>query len=184
MPPVPAAGILQKDEQAPLTDTLGMGITATGFGAWSNGLTVMNEDGNNVCSVDKYGIVGYLTKAILPARHAVWCGAEKGWNKQNEKKFIYTNPIEGFGLLNGASWCGYAYKDSIAAILFLTSNLAFRDIIMSKALLNLFGPPGAGGWAKCTSQPDVFRHSQTHNAWRRHHGCWSARWHSIKKMPL
>jgi len=155
---------LQKDEtSAKRIDTLGWNNRHR-FWAWSNGLTIMNEDDSTAfVPVDKYGIVEHNErKYFIPACSMMY--AEKDGMFVNEKKFIYTNPVEGFGFGEWSKLMFGAYKEkSIPAILFYIGTL-FRDIMMSKVrrypLINLFGPPGAGKGEMYDSLMHMFGHKQ------------------------
>lgn len=139
---------LQKDEtSAQRIEVLGWNKTYK-FWAWSNGLTVMNEDATTTfLPVDEHGIVEYMDKRyFIPACSMMYSHKEGMF--VNEKKFVYCPPQPGLHFEDWAKTMYLAYgKKSIAAMLWYISAL-FRDVIMKKVrrlpLLNLFGPPGAG----------------------------------------
>jgi hypothetical protein len=155
---------LQKDEvSAKRIDTLGWN-KALKFWAWSNGITIMHEDNtSSFIPVDDYGIVPFADKKFfIPANSMMY--REKDGLFVNEKKFIYSTPIEGVGFEQWALLMYKSYqKKSIAAILFYVGSL-FRDIMMKKIrrypLLNLFGPPGAGKGEMYDSLMHMFGHKQ------------------------
>lgn len=139
---------LQKDEtSAQHISVLGWHKTYK-FWAWANGLTVVNNDNTaEFIPVDNHGIVDYNGKRyFLPAYSQLM--REKDGMMVNEKKFVYCQPVPGFGFNEWATVMYKTYgKKSIAAILWYIATV-YRDIVMKKTrrmpLLNLFGPPGAG----------------------------------------
>jgi len=132
------------------------------FYAFANGIMPVGDNAELV-PVDKYGIVFHDDKNyVIPALSEMY--AEKDELYANEKKFIYTPPLPGFGW---NEWCklfttAYGQKGQ-AAILFYLGSL-FRDIIMKEAkrypMLNLFGPPGAGKGEVATSLMALFGEPQ------------------------
>ncbi len=118
------------------------------FWAWSNGLTVVKDDGKTeFLPVDQFGIVGFAGKQYFIPGCSIMYQDKEGMFV-NEKKFIYVEPIENFGFDEWSRVMYGAYESkSIPAILFYIGSI-FRDVIMAKVrrfpLLNLFGPPGAG----------------------------------------
>lgn len=139
---------LQRNEtSAQRIDILGWN-KAHKFWAWANGLTVVNDDSTtSFIPVDDHGIIDFKgTRYFIPACSKMY--AHKDGMYVNEKKFVYCQPIAGFGFAEWSKTMYLAYgKKSIAGILWYIGSL-FRDVIMKKVrrypILNLFGPPGAG----------------------------------------
>ena len=154
---------LQKDEtSAKRIETLGWNKQGN-YWAWSNGLSVLTENGIEFVPIDDYGIVENKTKKFfIPAMSMMFRDKESLF--ANEKKFYHTEELEEFGFKEWSTLMYGAYqKKAIPAILFFIGSL-FRDVIMDRLhrypLLNLFGPPGAGKGEMYDSIQQMFGQKQ------------------------
>jgi len=130
------------------------------FYAFANGIVPLNS---SFMPVDEYGIIQMENKNyFIPAVSKMY--VDKDEQFVNEKKFIYSPPINGFSV---QEWAHLFYKTygvkSIAGILFYMGSL-FRDIIMKQLqrypILCLFGPPGAGKGQMAESIMSMFGEKQ------------------------
>jgi hypothetical protein len=141
---------LQKDEiKTVYVKTLGFHPRGN-FWSWGNGIMPLetNAEGKlEFIPIDEYGIVSYQDRNyFIPACSKMFI--EKDDLFVNEKKFVFTKPIENFSFNEWSKLLYKTYgKKSIIGILFYVGAL-YRDITMKQVqrfpLLNLFGPPGAG----------------------------------------
>lgn len=152
--------LLQKDEvKSTYVKTLGWNKRGK-FYAFANGIFPINKE---FIQADDYGIIEHDSKKyFIPAVSKMF--ADKDDQFVNEKKFIYREPVAGFGF---TEWANLFYKTygnkSIAGILFYIGSL-YRDIIMKQLqrypILCLFGPPGAGKGQMAESLMSMFGEKQ------------------------